>query len=134
MFRLGGSRVKERLYYDHVGIKTCVEGDTHERTEEKVSKARKALNMSTYMGIRKGGLNLRTCMIIVWSVVMPTLLFMCEALFIKDKDIELLQAFQRYSARRSQRLHYRSLNATAAVCSGWKDIICYIKATNIYFH
>ena len=35
-FTLGRDRVHERLYYDHVGIKTCVLGDTHVRTEEKV--------------------------------------------------------------------------------------------------
>ena len=37
MFKLGKDRVKERLYYDHVGIKTCVKGDTYVRTEEKVA-------------------------------------------------------------------------------------------------
>ena len=38
MFSLGGKRVKERIYYDHVGIKTCVQGDTHVKTEEKGTK------------------------------------------------------------------------------------------------
>ena len=55
MFRLGGKRVKERLYYEHVGVKTCVKGDTFVRTEERVAKERKALNASTNAGIRRGG-------------------------------------------------------------------------------
>ena len=133
MFKLGGKRVKERMYYEHVGIKTCVEGDTHIRTGEKVSKARKVLNMSTNMGVRRGGLNLKTCMVIYWSVVVPTLLFGCEDWFIKDKDVVLLQGFQRYAARRLQRLHYRSLNATALACLGWMDIFLFIKARKLIF-
>ena len=52
VFKLGKDRMKERLYYDHVGVKTCVMGDTHIRTEEKIVKARKALNMASAMGIK----------------------------------------------------------------------------------
>ena len=133
VFKLGGRRVKDRLYYDHIGIKICVDGDTHVRTEEKVSKARKVLNMSTNMGVRKGGLNLKTCMVIFWSVVIPTLLFGCEAWFIKYRDMELLRSFQRYAARRLQRLHYLSLNVTAEACHGCMDIVCFIKARKIIF-
>ena len=133
MFSLGGKRVKERLYYDHVGIKTCVDGDTHIRTDEKVSKARRVLNMSTNIGIRKGGLNLNTCNVIFWTVVMPTLLYGCEVWFLKYKDIELLQSFQRYAARRLQRLHYRSLNATSVACLGWMDVVTIIKVRKIIF-
>ena len=133
MFKLGGRRVKEKVYYDHVGIKTCVDGDTHVRTSEKVSKARKVLNMATNTGVRRGGLNLRTCMVIYWSVVIPTLLFGCEDWFIKARDIDLLMAIQRYAARRLQRLHYRSLNATAVACLGWMHIIRFIKARKVIF-
>ena len=73
MFKLGCDRVKETLYYDHVGIKICLKGDFHVRTSEKVKKACTALNMATCMGVRKGGLNLVTCCIIFWTVVIPTL-------------------------------------------------------------
>ena len=104
-FKLGPEREKERLYYDHVGVKTCVKGDTFVRTEEKVSKARKCLNMLTLIGIKRGGINIKTCNVIYWSVVLPTLCFGCEIWFIKQKDIDILLAFQRYAARRVQRLH-----------------------------
>ena len=133
VFKLGKERVKERLYYDHVGIKTCVKGDTHIRTEEKVAKARKCLNMSTAIGVRKGGINVSTCNIIYWSVVLPTLCFGCEVWFIKKKDIDTLMLFQRYAARRIQRLHPRSLNITSTVCLGWMSLMNYIKARKLIF-
>ena len=133
MFSLGGKRVKERLYYDHVGAKTCVDGDTHVRTSEKVIKARKALNMSTNLGIRKGGLNLKTCNLIYWTFVVPTLLFGCETWVIKGKDIDLIRGFQRFAARRIQRLHYNSLNVTSFACLGWMDVITFIKARKVVF-
>ena len=133
MFSLGGERVKERLYYDHVGIKSCIKGDGHVRTEEKISKARKVLNMNTNVGIRKGGLNLMTCNLIYWTIVIPTLLFGCEVWVIKHKDIELLNAFQRYAARRLQRFRFNSFNATSYACLGWMNIIQFIKARKIIF-
>ena len=133
MFKLGCDRVKETLYYDHVGIKICLKGDFHVRTSEKVKKARTALNMATCMGVRKGGLNLATCCIIFWTVVIPTLCFGCELWTLKQKDIEILQGFQRYAARRIQRLHPRSLNATSRICLGWIDIIRYIMIRKAIF-
>ena len=130
-FKLGRGKVKQKLHCDHVGIKSCVMGDTHVRTLEKIEKSKKALNMSTNMGIIKGGLNLRTCCIIYWSVVFPTLTFGCEAWVIKAKDIELLHGFQRYASRRLQRLHSRSINTTCTACLGWMDIIRVIKAKKL---
>ena len=133
MFKLGTNRVKEVPYYDHVGVKICLKGDFHVRTAEKVKKARTTLNMATCMGIRKGGLNLSTCCMIFWTVVMPTLCFGCELWIIKNKDMHLLQSFQRYSARRLQRLHPRSLNSTSRICLGWIDILLYIMAKKALF-
>ena len=125
----GSRRDSITITYDY----DCVDGDTHVMMEEKVSKARRVLNMSTNMEVRKGGLNLKTCTVIFWSVVIPTLLFCCEAWFIKYRDMELSRSFQRYAARRLQRLHYRSLNVTAVACLSWMDIVCFIKAIKIIF-
>ena len=133
MFKLGQDRVKETQYYDHVGIKTCLKGDFYIRTEEKVKKARTTLNMATCMGIRKGGLNVRTCCIIYWTVVIPTLCFGCELWILKHKDIQILQGFQCYATRRIQRLHPRSLNVTSRMCLGWIDVIYYIMAKKAIF-
>ena len=133
VFKLGPERVKERLHYDHVGVKTCVLGDTHIRTEEKVKKARKVLNMSTSLGIKKGGLNMNTCNMIFWTVVVPTLLFGCEVWMVKIKDIDMIMAFQRYAARRLQRFYPRSLNSTCYLCLGWMDMVTIIKVRKIIF-
>ena len=89
--------------------------------------------MSTAIGIKKGGVNISTCNVIYWSVVLPTLCFGCEVWFIKKRDIDTLLAFQRYAARRIQRLHTRSLNVTSAVCLGWMSLINYIKARKLIF-
>ena len=118
MYKLGNDRVKEAPYYDHVGIKICLKGDFYVRTDEKVKKAHTCLNMATCMGIRKGGLNILTCCMIFWTVVIPTLCFGCELWILEQKDIQILQSFQRYAARRIQRLHLRSLNLTSRVCLG----------------
>ena len=133
MFKLNNNRVKESAYYDHVGVKICLKGDGFVRTEEKVKKARTVLNMSTCIGIRKGGINLHTCCIVYWTVVVPTLCFGCELWILDIKDISILRGFQRYAARRLQRLHPRSLNLTSRVCLGWIDIIRYIMAKKALF-
>ena len=133
VFSLGPEKVSERLYYDHVGVKTCVQGDFHVRTEEKVMKARRVLNMSSSLGMRRGGLNLSTCNLIFWTVIMPILCFGCEIWVIKRRDEELLAAFQRYAARRIQRLHTRSVNITSFFCLGWMSIVNYINALKMIF-
>ena len=133
MFKLGDNRVKETPHYDHVGVKICLKGDFFVRTEEKVKKARTVLNMATCMGVRKGGLNLSTCCTIFWTVVIPTLCFGCELWILKRQDIQILQGFQRYAARRLQRLHPRSLNSTSRICLGWLDIIRYIMVKKALF-
>ena len=121
------------LYYDHVGVKTCVLGDSHTRTEEKVMKARKVLNMSSSLGLKKGGLNISTGNLIYWTVIIPILCFGCEIWVIKKKDEDLLAAFQRYAARRLQRFHSRSVNSTSFICLGWMNIVNYVKARKLIF-
>ena len=133
MFKLGDDRVKESSYYEHVGIKACLKGDTHCRTEEKAKKARKVLNMASCLGIKRGGLTMATCCLIYWSVVIPTICFGSEIWILKQKDIDILNGFQRYAAKRIQRLHPRSLNATCYACLGWIHIIRLIKVKKLMF-
>ena len=132
-FKLGKGKVHEKLHYDHVGIKSCLMGYTDTRTLEKVEKGTKVLNMATNMGVMRGGLNLYTCCMIYWSVVFPTLSFGSEIWVLKAKDVELLRGFQRYAARRLQRLHARSINSTSIACLGWLDIIRAIKGKQLIF-
>ena len=89
--------------------------------------------MSTNMGIRRGGLNLNACNFIYWTIVVPTLLFGCEVRVIKKNDCKLLEAFQRYAARRLQRFPISSFNITSFVCMGWMSIINFIKARKAIF-
>ena len=70
-----------------MGIKTCVDGDTQIRTEEK---AIKACNMITGIGITRGGISVATCNITFWCVVVPILTYGCEICVLKEKDIEIL--------------------------------------------
>ena len=133
MFSLEGMRVKEKFYYEHVGIKACLKGDTHTRTTEKIKKARKVLNMATCLGIKRGGLNMATCCLIFWTVVIPTLCYGCEIWVLKPNDISLLETFQRYCAKRIQRLHPRSLNATCMMCLGWINIVRLIMVKKMMF-
>ena len=110
-----------------MGIKACLVGDTHIRTEEKVKKARKVLNMASCLGMKRGGLNMSTCCMIYWTVVVPTLCFGCEIWILKQKDLDILNDFQKYAAKRIQRLHPRSRNITCRACLGWLHIVKLIK-------
>ena len=56
-FCLGGSQVKERVSYDHVGVKASIFPNSVERTEDKVSKGRKALNAMSSLGIKRNGIS-----------------------------------------------------------------------------
>ena len=78
VFRLGQERVKEKETYDHVGVKMSLFDDYTTRVEEKISKGRKTLNVSTGLGIRKNGLTMGTCNIVFWQVVVPTITFGSE--------------------------------------------------------
>ena len=60
--------------------------DNSSRVEEKISKGRKTLNASTGLGIRRNGLKMKTCNMIFWQVVVPTVTFGSEVRVISDKD------------------------------------------------
>ena len=45
----------------------------------------------------------------------------------------MLKGFQRFAARRLQRLHPRSINSTCICCLGWLDIIRVIKGKKLIF-
>ena len=74
--------------------------------------------MATCLGIKRRGLNMATCCLIYWTIVIPTLCFSCEIWILKKKDIGMLNDFQKYSAKRIQRFNPRALNATSSACLG----------------
>ena len=97
------------------------------------AKGRRALNASSGLGIRKNGLNMMSCNLIFWSVVMPILTFGSEIWVLSDKDRENLQNFQRYAGRRVQRFPQRSPNMTSFFGLGWIKISTYIMIKKALF-
>ena len=83
------------------------------RVEEKISKGRKTLNSSSGLGLRKNGLNMGTCNIIFWQVMVPTVTFGSEVWILTEKDEELLNSFQSYAGKRVQRFPQRAPNTSS---------------------
>ena len=133
MFKLGKDKVDEKLEYDHVGVKAGVIAQDNSRIEEKIGKGRWALNATSGLGIRKNGLSMKTCNLIFWTIVIPTLTFGSEIRCINDKEIELLQNFQRYAGRRVQRFPRRSPKCSSYYGLGWIRIETYIQVKKLLF-
>ena len=55
---LGKEKISGKNSYDHVGVKTFNGGVYNKRTQDKISKARKALSVASALGIKKGGLSI----------------------------------------------------------------------------
>ena len=53
-FKLGTDKVKEKSDYDHVGVKNCLFGNYTTRTEERISRGRRAFNAVEY-SLANGG-------------------------------------------------------------------------------
>ena len=99
-YKMGTDRVVEKITYDHVGLKNCSNGCYLERTEEIISKARKALCAISGIGV---------------------------------KDIEALDNFQRYAARKFQRFSKRTPRETSVRGLGWMRIENFIYAKKVIF-
>ena len=133
IFRLGRERVKERQEYDHVGIKACIFKEDNQRVEDKLSKGRRTLNAASGLGIRKNGLTLKTCNLIFWTIVVPTITFGSEIWYVSDSDLEKLQCFQRYAGRRVQRFPKRSPSCSSYYGLGWLRMETYIQVKKLLF-
>ena len=133
VFRLGHEGVKEKESYDHVGVKMGIFSDCTARVEEKISKGRKSLNASSGLGIRKNGLNMGTCNLIFWQVVVPTVTFGCEVWICSEKDEELLLNFQRYAGKKVQRFPPRAPNASSFYGLGWMKLTAYVRVKKLLF-
>ena len=132
-FMLGKEKVGERCEYDHVGIKACIFNDNNDRIAEKIGKGRRTLNAASGLGIRKSGITLKTCNLIFWSIVIPTVTFGCELWQVNDCDLQKLQSFQRYSGRRVQRFPKRSPNCTSYFGLGWLRIETFVQVKKLLF-
>ena len=133
VFRLGKEKIPEKQEYDHLGVKATIDPENENRVCEKIAKGRRTLNASSGLGIRKNGLNMISCNLIFWSVVMPILSFGSEIWILNDKDHENIQNFQRYAGRRIQRFPQRSPNNTSFFGLGWIKITTFIMIKKILF-
>ena len=133
MFKLGPAKVKEVAEYDHVGVKTSVHSDSISGLEERVGKARQALNASTGLGIYKNGLNIVTCNIIFWTVVVPIALFGCELWRMDARSINILESFQIYAGKRIQRFHPPSPNICSFDGLGWMRLFRIVQVRKLLF-
>ena len=99
IFKLGPGRIPERQEYDHVGIKASINEDNESRVAERICKSRRSLNAASGLGIRKNRLNMITCNIIFWTIIVPILSFGCEMWVLTERDKENIMAFQRFAGR-----------------------------------
>ena len=91
------------------------------------------LNASSGMGFRRNGLNMGTCNVVYWQVVIPTVTFGSEVWIISGKDEELLNSFQVYSSKRIQRFPQRAPNSCCSYGLGWLKITSYIRVKQLLF-
>ena len=133
VFKLGKDRILEKREYDHVGIKACIFSDDNGRIKEKISKGRRTLNATTGVGIRKNGLCMWICNLIFWTIVVPTVTFGCELWSVSDKDVEEIQAFQRYAGRRLQRFPLRSPSCSSYFGMGWIRLDTFAQIKKLLF-
>ena len=133
VFCLGKDRVPERSNYDHVGVKSMIFNDDASQVSEKIAKARRALNATAGLGIRKNGLTMKTCNIIYWSVIIPILTFGSEIWHISATDYDALIDFQIYTGRRLQRFPARSPRSSSFYGLGWVRVTTFIMIKQMLF-
>ena len=132
-FCLGREKVPEKTTYDHVGIKCCLFNNYTPRTEERISKGRRAFNAVASTGIKKGGISMSVCSVLYWSIVIPIVTYRCEVWVLRGDEVEMLRKFQRYIGRRCQRFPKRSPNYSAYSALGWLSIDRVIQIKKLMF-
>ena len=102
-FSLGGQKIPEKIRYEHLGTVSTVYEENSHRVGDRLSKARRVLNAATGVGIRGKGLNMYTCNIICWCIVVPTALFGCEIWCLTANDISDIGDFQVYADKKNSK-------------------------------
>ena len=78
-----------------MGIKCCLFNNYKPRTEERISKGRRAFNAITSVGIRKIGISMKVCTTLFWTIIAPIVTYGCEVWVLRGDEIEMLRKFQR---------------------------------------
>ena len=76
--------------YDHVGLKSGISEVNNGRTKEKVSKGREAIDAAFGIDLKPGGLTIKACCMIYWSIVLPIFTFASELWILDGNDIHIL--------------------------------------------
>ena len=108
-------------------------GDYTERVQERISKGRRCFGAICSLGVKKGGVNMRTCATLFWSIVIPVITYGSEIWVLKCHEIELLRKCQRQIGRRCQRFPDRSPNYSAYAPLGWLSIDRMIQVKKLLF-
>ena len=132
-YKIGEDRVYERLDYDHVGVKACANRTYSTRTLEKIKKGRRAFFSVAGVGIKRSGINMATCNLIFWSIIVPITLFGSELWVLQDQDLADIELFQRQIGRRIQRFHPRSPVQTCFRGLGWLRLETFVCAKKVLF-
>ena len=132
-FLLGKKKVKEKVEYDHVGVKCCLFSNYLPRTEDRISRGRRAFHAISSIGIKDKGVNMSVCTTIFWAIIMPIVTYGAELWVLQPDETEKLCIFQRYIARRCQRFPKRSPNYSSVNPLGWTNIDSYIKVKKLLF-
>ena len=133
VFSICGERVKETEAYDHVGVKNSLFNNYKPRTEERISKGRRAFNAITSTGIKSKGVSMKVCSTLFWTIIAPIVTYGCEAWVLRADEIELLRKFQRMVGRRCQRLQPKSPNYSAYCPLGWMSLDRFIQGKKLMF-
>ena len=83
------------------------------------------------MGFRKNGLNMGTCNVIFWQVVIPTATFRSEVWIMSEKDEELFNSFQIYAGKRVQSFPQRAPNISCSYGLGWLEITSFVRVKQL---
>ena len=132
-FKICGEKVKETVAYDHVGIKNCLFSNYRPRTEERISKGRRAFNAITGVGIKKKGISMKVCSTLFWTIIAPILTYGSEIWVLRGDEVEILRKFQRMVGRKCQRLPPNSPNHGAYMPLGWMSLDRFIQGKKMMF-
>ena len=132
-FLLGKEKVREKVEYDHVGVKCCLFSNYLPRTEDRIRRGRRVFHAISSIGIKDKGVNMSVCTTFFWAIIMPIVTYGSELWVLQPDETELLCKFQKYIARRCQRFPKRYPNYSSVNPLGWTNIDSYIKVKKLLF-
>ena len=110
-----------------VGVKCCLFSNYLPRTEDRMSRGRRAFHAISGIGVKDKGVCMNVCTTIFWAIIMPIVLYGSEIWVLQPDETELLCKFQRYIGRRCQWFAKRTPNYSAVNPLGWMNIDSYMK-------